>query len=210
MKTLGLTTIASTLNGRFKNDYTLIKKALFVLLVALFYLPLTAQVKREKESRIDKTELPSAVVALLPQIEKNAKHLRYYKEIDGDKISYEVKLKKAKDHFSIEFSQLGTLEDIEVIIPKTELPEAVLKTLKNNFEHVHLKRIQKQFRNENNNPKQLIEAVFESQLAPTAYEILISGKTNTSYKQFELLIDSNGTIVAKRPVIFKDYEHLVY
>ena len=57
MKTQVLTTIASTLNGRFKTITPLLK-ALFVLLVALFSLPLTAQVKREKESRIDKTELP--------------------------------------------------------------------------------------------------------------------------------------------------------
>ena len=210
MKTLGPTTILITLNGRFKNYRSVIKRLLFILLATLFSLPLVAQVKQEKEARIDKSELPSSVMALLPQIEKNAKHLRYYKEIDGDKISYEVKLKKAKDHFSIEFSQRGILEDIEVIIPESELPETVLKSLKNNFEHVHLKRIQKQFHNDNNNEKQLIEAVFETQLAPTAYEILLSGKTNTSYQQFELLIDSNGTILSKRPVIFKDYEHLVY
>ena len=210
MKILGSTTISITLNGRFKNYSSAIKRLLFILIATLFSLPLVAQVKQEKEARIDKSELPSTVMVLLPQIEKNAKHLRYYKEIDGDKISYEVKLKKAKDNFSIEFSQRGILEDIEVIIPESELPETVLKSLKNNFEHVHLKRIQKQFHNDNNNEKQLIEAVFETQLTPTAYEILLSGKTNTSYQQFELLIDSNGTILSKRPVIFKDYEHLVY
>ena len=210
MKTQWPKAITTTLNGVFKNRYKVIKKLLFILLASLFSLPLRAQVKQEKEARIDKTELPSTVVGLLPQIEKNAKHIRYYKETDGDKITYEVKLKKDQHHFSIEFSQLGILEDIEVIIPKAELPKTVLKTLKNNFEHVHLKRIQKQFPNANNNPKQLIEAVFETQIAPTAYEILISGKINDSYKQFELLIDSNGTIVSKRPVIFKDYEHLVY
>ena len=68
MKTQGPTTISITLNGGFKNYRSVIKRLLFILLTTLFSLPLLAQVKQEKEARIDKSELPSSVMALLPQI----------------------------------------------------------------------------------------------------------------------------------------------
>jgi hypothetical protein len=48
----------------------------------------------------------------------NFKRVKFYKESDGDKISFEAKFKYKKQHFSVEFFASGVLEDIEILINK--------------------------------------------------------------------------------------------
>lgn len=170
-----------------------------------------AQVKYEKEERISVDDLPPVIKVLLPQIEEDGKRIRYYQEFDGVKKSYEIKLKKLDTNFSIEFSQEGILEDIEILIPASELPIPVLEAIRSQFQHHKKNRIQKQFTHpKEQDPKQTLQRVFDGLILPTAYEIVVYGKTTTGYKQVELLIDSNGKILKKRNVISKDYEHVVY
>ena len=170
-----------------------------------------AQVKYEKEARIPIHDLPLTVQVLLPQLTQDAKRIRYYHEFDGEKESFEVKLKKHGSHFSIEFSQDGVLEDIEMRIPISELPTPVLETIGKQFQRHKLTRIQKQFTHpKGQDPKQTLQGVFNGLIRPTAYEIVVNGKTNSGYKQVEFLIDINGKLLKKRNVITKDYEHVVY
>ena len=60
-------------------------KSRLVLFSALFFLSsfTVAQVKYEKEERIPIDDLPPVVQALLPQLQSNAKRMRYYREFDG-------------------------------------------------------------------------------------------------------------------------------
>lgn len=183
---------------------------LFFLLL-LFGYTATAQVKYEKEERIQKEALPTAVVKLLPLMETHAKRMRYYREFDGESISYEVKFKKHDAHFSVEFNQDGQLEDIEMLMSKAALPASVLETVKTHFQSVKLTRIQKQFVHpKGGNPARTLQAVFENQIAPTAYELEISGKTQNGYRQFELLVAPTGKLLKKSTILTKDYEHVVY
>ena len=170
-----------------------------------------AQVKYEKEARIPTHDLPLTVQVLLPQLTQDAKRIRYYHEFDGEKESFEVKLKKHGTHFSIEFSQDGVLEDIEMLIPASELPNPILETIGKQFQRHKLTRIQKQFTHpKGQDPKQTLQGVFNGLIRPTAYEIVVNGKTNSGYKQVEFLIDIDGKLLKKRNVITKDYEHVVY
>ena len=183
---------------------------IFYLFAFLSYTCL-AQIKYEKEERIQKEELAVAVVQLLPLMEANAKRIRYYREFDGQSMSYEVKFKKYGTHFSVEFDKEGILEDIEVLMSKAGLPTAVLETVKNHFQRVKLTRIQKQFVHQQiENAELTLQAVFENQLIPTAYELEVSGKTQDGYRQFELLIDPAGKLLKKSTILTKDYEHVVY
>ena len=78
-------------------------------------------------------------------MEANARRIRYYREYNGENFSYEIKLKRQNIHYSIEFSQEGELQDIEVLINKSELPSVVLEAVKNHFQRIKLTRIQKHF-----------------------------------------------------------------
>lgn len=187
------------------------KKRLALLFLLLFGYTAIAQVKYEKEERIQKEALPTAVGKLLPLMEIHSKRMRYYREFDGQSISYEVKFKKHGTHFSLEFNQEGVLEDVEVLISKSALPTAVLETVKTGFQRVKLTRIQKQFVHpKGGNPAQTLQAVFENQIAPTAYELEVSGKTQNGYRQFELLIAPSGKLLKKSTILTKTYEHVVY
>ena len=72
--------------------------ALFLSLLCLNSIAI-AQVKYEKETRVTIDDLPLRVKSLLPQIEKDAKRIRYYHEFNGEKESFEVKLKKVRHSF---------------------------------------------------------------------------------------------------------------
>ena len=74
------------------------------LVITLFFVVNNgfSQVKREVEERISLEKLPNPIKSLLPIIKPNAKHLKFYHEIDGEKESYELKFKKEKTLFSIE------------------------------------------------------------------------------------------------------------
>jgi len=184
---------------------------LLLLLVMLLGQTANAQFKFEKETRITSGQLPNVVVELLPLITQDAKRVRYYHEFDGKNESYEVKLKKYGNHFSIEFSQAGILEDIEMLIPKSELPVSVLEVIDSQFQRYKLTRIQKQFVYPNEvDPIKTIQKVFKKVVKPTAYEIIVQGKTKTGYKQRELLIDPKGNLLKKRNIIPYNNDHIMY
>lgn len=183
----------------------------FLFLLLLLGSTAIAQVKYEKEERIQKEALPTAVSKLLPLMETHVKRMRYYREFDGQSSSYEIKFKKHDTHISVEFSQEGVLEDVEVLVAKSALPTAVLEAVKAHFQRVKFNRIQKQFVHPQGAiPTHTLQAVFENQLVPTAYELEVSGKTQNGYQQFELLIDPAGKLLKKSSIITKDYEHVVY
>ena len=182
----------------------------FLLLVLYGYIGI-AQIKYEKEERILKEELPTVVEELLPKITQDAKRVRYFHEFDGEKESYELKLKKNRAHFSIEFSQNGVLEDIEILIPKSKLPSPVLEVIDSQFQRYKLTRIQKQFvPPKDANPIKTILAVFDKLVKPVAYEIVVHGKTLTGYKQMEFLIDPTGKLLKKRNLILHNDDHIIY
>lgn len=181
------------------------------LMILLLGLMGKAQFKFEKESRISSSQLPPGVITLLPQITQDAKRVRYYHEFDGKKESYEVKLKKYGTHFSIEFSQEGVLEDIEMLMPKSELPVSVLEVIGSQFQRYKLTRIQKQFvPPKDANPIKTVLAVFDKVVKPAAYEIVVHGKTKSGYKQMEFLIDAEGRLLNKRDIIPHNDDHVMY
>lgn len=187
------------------------KEWLILFLLVLYGHTCIGQFKYEKEERIQKEALPTAVGKLLPLLEIHSKRIRYYREFNGKRISYEVKFKKNNNFFSVEFNQDGVLEDIEVLISKASLPPAVLKTVKNHFQRVKFTQIQKQFVHpEGVNPVQTLHSVFKNQFSPTAYELEVTGKISKGYRKFELLIAPKGKLIKKSTILAKDYAHVVY
>ena len=72
-------------------------KLLILSLVFSFYSCLViSQTKNEKEERIKLSELPSSVREIVGTLPKKIKRLKFYKETDGRKNSFEIKLKYQK------------------------------------------------------------------------------------------------------------------
>ena len=81
-----------------------------LLFFVSFSLYCTAQksFKYEKEERIEKSVFPKNAIDFLEHtLPKKVRKVKYYKEQDSVKISYETKLKFKKQKYSIEFSEKG-------------------------------------------------------------------------------------------------------
>ncbi|ADV48374.1 hypothetical protein Celal_1049 [Cellulophaga algicola DSM 14237] len=186
--------------------------------IVLFFLcgfnSLLAQVKHEREFRIKKKDFPTAAHTLIKSNVSNAKKLKFYKEIDSLKISYEAKFKKDKLWYSIEFNEEGTLEDIEITIKTVDIPnethEEILKYLSNNFSSFKIKKIQQQYVAEDPMEKTFKNA-FQNLMIPSVnYELIIAAKKENGYEQFEILFNAEGVYLSIRKSLPPNYDHVLY
>ena len=85
-----------------------LKTFIFLLCFCQFVF---CQTKNEKEKRIPLAEFPEAAKAVIKNLPDDCKRLKFYKETDGEKQSFEVKFKYKRKRYSLEFSEDGNIED---------------------------------------------------------------------------------------------------
>ncbi len=189
------------------------KNIVLFLLIFLASIGLKAQTKNEQETRINADDFPEKGLALLQYLPKKIKRLKYYKETDNDKNSFEAKLKFNKRKYSIEFDELGNLEDIEITVKPNKINRKILKTIEsyfdNNFTKHRFLKIQKQFLKESSlsDLEVLKLAVDNLEETDTNYEIIVQVNTN-SIKEFTF--DKTGSVILIRTVESSSYDHVLY
>ncbi|MEO1011002.1 MAG: hypothetical protein AAFX53_06815 [Bacteroidota bacterium] len=176
----------------------------------------SAQYKYEREFRILKKQFPEKALLFLEDKIDGAKRVRYYKEVDSTKISYETKLKKDKLHYSIEFNEEGVLEDIEITINKVDVPneswQNIEKYLNGNFQKSKISKIQQQYPAlDGESPGHTLKNAFQNLLLPSLnYELIISAKEDGDYQQYEILFDAEGSFKKLRKSLPPNYDHVLY
>lgn len=173
--------------------------------------------KYEKEERIEKKLFPQNALELLEEtIPEKARRIKYYKETDSVKVSYETKLKYKGDKFSIEFGKEGNLEDVEVIIKRRHIPDATFDKIKNylndRYDSFRLKKIQRQYRNtsEKTAKKVIEDALFNKTDGKFKYEIIAEVKVDKKRYFIEITFSKNGDFELVRTVIQSSYDHILY
>ncbi len=175
-----------------------------------------AQNKYEREYRIKKSQFPLEGIKLIERKLIGAKRIRFYKETDSAKTSFEAKFKKDKLHYSIEFDKNGQLEDIEILISEVDIPEATIKKihdyLHSEFKKYRIRRIQQQYPFvTDENPEATLKNAFQNLLLPTInYELIVAGKSERQFVQYEMLFDSDGKFLLKRQSLPPNYDHVLY
>jgi len=175
-----------------------------------------SQTKNEKESRIKFNEFPKVAQNYFKNTSTKLKRVKFYKESDGDKISFEAKFKYKKQHYSVEFYSNGVLEDIEILINKKNIPPKVLIAInhyfKTNFDKTRFIKIQKQFINSSQkNDYAFIQHVIEnSNEGYNNFEIIAEIKSNQKDLLKEFTFKSNGVFEKSRIVTSASYEHALY
>ena len=175
-----------------------------------------SQAKNEKEERIPVSEFPEIAQNYFDFISHKVKYLKFYKETDGEKQSFEAKFKLNKRYYSIEFDTLGKLEDIEIVINKRHISKKVYKQIDtyfaSHFKKTRLLKTQKQYVNNTNDTDALfIQKIIKNQRNNRAdFEIIADIKTHKTHELREFSFDSNGIFKTSRVVTSSSYEHALY
>jgi hypothetical protein len=191
-------------------------KSLFALLLLFFVATGWAQNKYEREFRIRKSQFPENAYASLKEELQNAKRIRFYKELDSSKVSYEAKFKKDRLFYSIEFDAAGELEDVEILIKEIDVPrttyEAIEAYLKDNFTKYRIRKIQQQYsRIAFGSITNTLKIAFQNLIDPKInYELIVGGKTDGHYQDYEILFDADGNFISLRKSLPANYDHVLY
>ena len=187
----------------------------FFLLLLLGFAG-SAQVKSEREFRIKKSQFPIASLEKAQPFLEGVRKLRFYKEIDDGRVSYEIKFKKARLHYSVEFSDSGDLEGIEVRIKPVDIPqeswEEIGKHLSGTFPKYKVRKIQQQYRRAAFASDSLaFRNAFQNLLLPEIrYELTIHAKTEEGSRDFEITYDARGNFIMMKKSLPPNYDHVLY
>ena len=189
----------------------------FSLLILIFYYTVSfSQSKNEKEERVSVSEIPEAARSYFIGISNQIKHIKFYKETDSAKYSFEAKFKLNKLYYSIEFDTIGKLEDIEIIIKEKRIPKPVFKNMisffNSNFDKVHIIKIQAQYVNNfERSDQQFINEILKNTTKKNDYfEIIAEVKQNGEGQLIEFTFQNNGEFVKSRFVKSEDYKYVFY
>ncbi|MGB3151844.1 MAG: hypothetical protein WBB27_14395 [Maribacter sp.] len=189
----------------------------FLFLVFLFSLFIAnSQNKYEREYRIKKSQFPNEAIQLISGKLKDVKRLKFYKETDSAKTSFEAKFKKDRLWYSVEFDESGILEDIEITIKPVDVPsdayKAIIKYLDKDFSKYRIKKIQQQYLvSEIETLETTIKNAFQNLILPSInYELIIGGKKEKEYFDYEILFNSDGKFISIRKSLPPNYDHVLY
>lgn len=163
----------------------------WMILVGLMWLQ--PPVKQEIETSIQKRDVPSAALTFLSTTLSEANDIRYYKESDGQDISFEVKFRLNGHVWSVEFDSAGAFQDAECLVSmndlSSELTSKILSHLNSRFTSWSANRIQLQFPSW---PTELEN--------PTGVEIVVEGQNSSEVGLFEFFFPSDGSAISERRV----------
>ncbi len=175
-----------------------------------------SQVKYEREFRILREQFPQASLESVQPYLDGVRKLRFYKEIDSSRRSYEIKFKKDRLHYSVEFNEQEALEDVEVIIKPVDIPEeawtTIRKDLDSKWSKYKVRKIQQQYPREAfTSDSDTFQKAFQNLILPEIrYEIVVRGKTEDGYRDYELLYDATGDLLLMRESLPPNYDHVLY
>jgi len=188
-------------------------KYFFLILLMLAWSEAFSQKKFEKEFRIPESDVPAAAIEFVDAMNLEGK-IKWYKEQGYDRMSLEAKTKHQGHRLSIEFSEDGTFEDLEVQVRENEIPQEVFNSISKYFSKTYkrhkLRKIQIQYTGET----KLFEHFFAQKEAPAAlvrrYEIIVSAKENGAYQMFEYLFSAQGEFLLKSVITLKPSDNIEF
>lgn len=189
-----------------------------IVLICIFLVCLCqieAQVKYEKEYRLDRSKVPDIALDFVDQLRFDNK-VKWYKEEGINKTSIEAKTKHRSKRYSVEFNSKGEIEDIEIKITQSEIPQTtaqnILEYLHANHQKIKICKIQLQL---SGNSEWLIKSVVKQDFKDnpditTRYEIVVRAKDNRKFRKLEYLFNHQGEMLSKAVIVLKNTDHLEY
>lgn len=186
------------------------------LLLLLSWQTASCQTKDEKETRIQLEAFPKIAQSHFNSLPNKVKRIRFYKEVDGEKESFESKFKFKKYWHSVEFDRSGNLEDIEVTVKKRDLPIPILEQIEQYLNErsskFELVKIQEQYVYGTDIPEaNFLNYVLSNRSDLSSnYEMIVAIKTNSSWSLKELTFNHEGQFLNARNLQPDSYEYIMY
>ncbi|WP_027878570.1 hypothetical protein [Mesoflavibacter zeaxanthinifaciens] len=188
------------------------KKLIFLPLIFLTVLQLSAQNKYEQESKISFTNVPEKARLFVSKIIQSKK-VKWYKEQSNNGISFEAKSKFKGEKYSIEFDTNGTIEDIEIEKKWNDLPKTIqqniINSLQNTFIKHKIRKIQIQFSAEEKDLINYFKDDVKNNIT-VKYEIVVKGKSDSGKHLFELLFNHKGQLEATSKIVFRNTDNIEF
>lgn len=193
-----------------------------IFLLSLCYFihggSLLAQLKMEREYRINKKEVPLAARQLVDSCFGEQKTRWYAEQALEDKtFEAKIKIKKKgfkKQRFSIEFDTLGRVQDVELYIKLNQIPDStqaqILAALGSRFNKYKIVKLQEQWVGSREALFYKAKGLPSSLPVVVNYEIVVIGYHNKVYKSFELLFSADGQILSNLEIIHSSSDNLIY
>ena len=189
----------------------------YLFSILLFSITLTtAQTKNEFEKRIPLDSFPIPAQESLKILPTNIQKKRFFQELSGNKVSYEIKFRYEKKHYSIEFSQSGKLEDIEINVKEKTIQPEVQSIMEDHFKSQYKKfrwlKIQEQYNYDGKQSETgfILEVMNGGADSLPYYEIVAEVKKNRSYILKEYNFNHKGDIIQVKIIDPESYEHVLY
>jgi hypothetical protein len=168
--------------------------------------------KLEQEEKIAAVLFPKNAAKTVNEIGYARKKVTYYRETDGDKISYEAKLKYQDRKYSIEFDLNGVLEDVEIDFRKRKIPVNVRAKINKILDTVarkyRIEKVQEQYVAGDQSATQIKERIALKDF--DNFEIVVAFKDKRKIYRKEYLFDKNGSFISQRDVKRLEYDFLLF
>lgn len=172
-----------------------------------------AQEKTEREMRIHEKEVPENALSWFNEVFAKASKVKWYAEETSGKQSFEAKLKHNDHKLSVEFSEAGTIEDIESEILWNSLPANLQQNLEKffdrHFNRYSIRKIQRQWTGSEDALKSALSQKDAAEIT-TRYEIEFYGVDDDRKALWEGLFTNEGALIRKREVILRPTDNLNY
>lgn len=185
----------------------------FIFLILLW--PLAhyglAQNKFEKEIRVKVKDVPQAAIDFVDDL-AFTKKVKWFREIGLDKISFEAKTKRKGQWYSIEFSEDGSFEDLEIVIEPNEIPdtsyERIISYFDKKYEKFAIEKVQIQY--SGNHTLNYFLGKGPAVDLNIRYEIVLSSKVEGAFVLLEELFDDEGNFLNSSRIILDRFDNIVY
>ncbi|MEN8817003.1 MAG: hypothetical protein ABF274_09065 [Nonlabens sp.] len=168
--------------------------------------------KIEREEKIDAIDFPKNALQTVEEIGYSRKKVKFYRETDGDKTSYEAKLKYKGSKYSIEFNQNGILEDVEIDLPKREIPKETRTLLNRRLDTIarkyRIEKVQLQYLNKGQTSLEIQTRIDRKDF--DNYEIIVAFKDKRKIYRKEILFDNKGAFIQERDIKRQEYDFILF
>jgi hypothetical protein len=191
-------------------------KLLWVCVVLAFakaeYTTAQSTQKVERESKIEAVDFPNNALQTVEEIGYARKKVAFYKETDGDKTSYEAKLKYKGSKYSIEFDRDGILEDVEIDLAKRKIPKETRALINRRLDTIarkyRMEKVQLQYLNNKETSLEIRTRIDREDF--DNYEIIVAFKDKRKIYRKEMLFDKKGNFIQERDIKRQEYDFILF